>query len=127
MQLWRRQARGAVDEAHLAATLLPPTAQDIPDTAHWRSVRDRVEQAGGSLERVSAIAPTEETADATRRTASSLRGLFFALDSNRLLRDGAVQPTPEQLLEADSAIRAREGELAGALAHLDRLITPPQT
>jgi hypothetical protein len=125
LQAWRQHSESALDAAHLAANLLPRSGQDVPDLAHWQDVRERVEQAAQALERSSATSPTEEGALAATTAAETLRGLFFALDSDRLLRDGAVAPTTEQLVQADAVTRARRTDLDNALARLELLIRPP--
>jgi hypothetical protein len=125
LQAWRQHSESALDAARLAANLLPRSGQDVPDLAHWQDVRERVEQAAQALERSSASAPTEEGALAATTAAETLRGLFFALDSDRLLRDGAVAPTTEQLVQADAVTRARRTDLDNALARLEFLIRPP--
>ena len=56
--------------------------------------------------------------------AEALRGLVFALEADRLLRDGAQAPGPEQLAQADATCRARVSDLDIALSRLDRLVNP---
>ena len=56
------------------------------------------------------------------RTAEALRGLVFALEASRLLRDAAVTPTAEQLIEADAATRERRADVDAALNELESLI-----
>jgi hypothetical protein len=124
---WRSGAESALDSAKLARTLLPAAGQDIPDAAHWQAVHERVEAAAQSLEQSSNRAPTPEGAVAARTAADKLRGLWFALESNRLLREGAPPPTPEQLAQADTVTRARSSELDAALTDLDHVVRPPQT
>jgi hypothetical protein len=125
LQAWRRDSESALDAALLALNLLPPSGQDVPDPAHWQAVRAQVEQAAQALERSSVSAPTEEGGRAATTTAETLRGLFFALDSDRLLRDGAIPPTPEQLVQADAVTRARRADVEHALAQLEYLVRPP--
>ena len=47
-----------------------------------------------------------------------MRGLAFAVEADRLLRQGTSAPTGTQLAEADEARRARNSELNAALARL---------
>ena len=124
-QAWRRDSESALDAALLALNLLPRSGQDLPDAAHWQAVRAQVEQAAQALDRSSVSAPTEEGGRAATTTAETLRGLFFALDSDRLLRDGAVPPTTEQLVQADAVTRARRADVENALAQLEYLVRPP--
>jgi hypothetical protein len=123
---WRHDTESSLDSAHLARTLLPAAGQDVPDPAHWQAVHERVEQAAQSLDQSGTRAPTPEGAVAARTAADKLRGLWFALESDRLLREGAQPPTPEQLAQADTVTRARGSELDAALADLDRVVRPPQ-
>jgi hypothetical protein len=123
---WRSGTESALDSAHLARTLLPAAGQDVPDAAHWQAVHERVEAAAVSLDQASTSAPTPEGAVAAHTAADKLRGLWFALESDRLLREGATPPTPEQLAQADTVTRARGSELDAALADLDRVVRPPQ-
>ena len=124
---WRSGAESALDSANLARTLLPAAGQDVPDSAHWQAVHERVETAAQSLDQSAGRAPTPEGAQASRTAADKLRGLWFALESDRLLREGTTPPTPEQLAQADTVTRARGSELDTALADLERIVRPPQT
>ena len=124
---WRSGAESALDSANLARTLLPGRGQDVPDSAHWQAVHERVETAAQSLDQSAGRAPTPEGAQASRTAADKLRGLWFALESDRLLREGTTPPTPEQLAQADTVTRARGSELDTALADLERIVRPPQT
>jgi len=90
-------------------------------------VHERVETAAQSLDQSAGRAPTPEGAQASRTAADKLRGLWFALESDRLLREGTTPPTPEQLAQADTVTRARGSELDTALADLERIVRPPQT
>jgi len=121
---WRRDTIGVLDGARLARDLLPASGSAIVDTGHWRSVRERVELAAQGLDRAGAAAPSNEDASAARTTAEALRGVVFALEADRLLRDGAQAPSPEQLGQADAAYRARAAELDTALGRLDGLVNP---
>jgi hypothetical protein len=119
---WREQSAAAVDMAHLAFNLLPASAQDIPDAAHWASVRRSVEEAADGLDRAAASAPTDAGAQSTRRGAEALRGVVFAVESERLLRAASPPPTAEQLFESDAVARSRRSDAAVALRALDRLV-----
>ena len=121
---WRHATVGALDGARLARDLLPGSGSDIPDPARWQEVRDRVDQAAASLEAAAAAAPAPEGADAARATSRALRNLVFALEADRLLRDGTRVPTPDQLAQADATSRARRAELDAGLSRLDRLVHP---
>jgi hypothetical protein len=121
---WRRDTIGALDGARLARDLLPASGRDIPDVDRWQSVRDRVEQAAQALDRAGTVAPIADGATVARSTAAALRNLVFALEADRLLRDGTRAPTPDQLAQADATCRSRTAELDDGLARLDRLVRP---
>jgi hypothetical protein len=125
-ELWRNETVNALDATRLAVNLLPASGVNIPDVAHWQSVRDRVEQAARALEHSSAIAPDDEGREAARRAAEALRGLVFALEADRLLRDGVQPPTPEQLADADATTRTRRTELEVALRRLEAMVRPQE-
>jgi hypothetical protein len=124
MKGWRHETTYVLDEAQLAQSLLPRPGDDVADSAHWHSVRERVDQVAQSLDRASASAPTMEGSSATRAAADALRGVVFALEADHLLRDGTRAPTPDQLAEADATARARRADLAAALEQLERLVKP---
>ena len=121
---WRRQTAGVLDGARLARELLPASGRDIPDPVRWQVVRDQVEAAAVDLERAAASAPAPDAAGAAGTTADALRNLVFALEADRLLRDGTRPPTPEALAQADATCRARAAELDAGLARLDALVHP---
>ena len=56
------------------------------------------------------------------RRPSSLRGLAFAIEADRLLRHGTSAPSGVQLAQADEARRARAAEMNTALARLSARI-----
>ena len=122
---WRSGAESALDSARLARTLLPAAGQELPDPAHWQAVHERVEAAAQSLDQSATRAPTPEGGAAARTAADKLRGLWFALESDRLLREGTPPPTPEQLAQADTVTRARSAEVDAALTQLDHIVRPP--
>jgi hypothetical protein len=121
---WQSESVGALDGARLARGLLPASGSEIIDATHWRSVRERVEQSAQSLDRAGAAAPSARDAGFARTTAEALRGLVFALEADRLLRDGAQAPSPEQLGQADATTRARTADLDTALDRLDGVVNP---
>jgi hypothetical protein len=121
---WRSEAAGALDAARLAQDLLPPTGQEIGDSEHWASVQGRAAAAAQTLDTLAANAPADDARRAAAGAAAAMRGLVFALDSDRLLRDGTQPPTGAQLADADAATRARSSELRQALAGLDAIVHP---
>ena len=122
IRAWQQESGPAVDSAHLTLSLLPASGQDIADRAQWQSVRQRVEEAAQLLDRASSRAPTEQGARAASRSAETLRGLGFALESNLLLREASVAPTGQQLADADATARQRRYDAEAALAELDRAV-----
>ena len=129
IEAWQADSRPALDSAHLTLSLLPASGQDIADRAQWNSVRQRVEEAAQLLDRAAARAPTQEGVRAASRSAETLRGLGFALESNVLLREASVAPTAQQLADADVTTRQRRLDAEAALAEMDRLVgrTPAAT
>ena len=75
-----------------------------------------MEKAAVALERVARSAPDPQAAGMATEAAGALRGLAFAVEADRLLRQGASAPTGVQLAQADEARRARNSELSAALA-----------
>ncbi len=125
LDAWRRRARPALSDAHLAReALLSPSATS--DDAELRSaVAVQAEKAAGALEQAATSAPDPAAGGSATTAAGALRGLAFAIEADRLLRNGAAAPTGAQLAEADQARRDRDAELQGALARLQAHVTPP--
>jgi hypothetical protein len=123
---WRRDTAPMLDAATMARALLPASGEEISDDAHWRDVRDQVEQVSATLVAAGAKAPDAATTSAMLDTAAALRGSVFALEAQRLLYDGIRPPTAEQLADAAAATRARTSDADAALAHLGHLVRPPQ-
>jgi hypothetical protein len=122
---WRRRALPAVSDARLAReALLSPSA--VSDDAELRAaVAVQVERASTALEHAGSTAPDPAAGGSATTAAGALRGLAFAIEADRLLRNGAGAPTGTQLAQADQARRDRDGELQGALARLQAHVTPP--
>jgi hypothetical protein len=122
---WRRRALPAVSDARLAReALLSPSA--VSDDAELRSaVAVQVERASTALDHAGSTAPDPAAGGSATTAAGALRGLAFAIEADRLLRNGAGAPTGTQLAQADQARRDRDGELQGALARLQAHVTPP--
>jgi len=124
---WRRRALPALTDARLAReALLSPSA--VADDAELRgAVAVQVEKASTALEHAGATAPDPAAGGSATTAAGALRGLAFAIEADRLLRNGAAAPTGTQLAEADQARRDRDAELQGALARLQTHVAPPTT
>jgi len=122
---WRRRTLPAVSDARLAReALLSPSA--VSDDAELRAaVALQVERASTALEQAGSTAPDPAAGGSATTAAGALRGLAFAIEADRLLRNGAAAPTGTQLAQADQARRDRDGELQGALARLQTHVAPP--
>ena len=115
---WRGSVLPAVVDARLAReSLLSGNAKsDNPELRG--SVDIQVDRAAQALEHATRYAPNEQAQNATDAVAGSLRGLAFAIEADRLLRQGAGSPSGMQLAEADEARRSRLSELDTALARI---------
>jgi hypothetical protein len=115
---WRRTVQPALDDARLAReSLLSANAVSV-DPQIRGAVEVQVDRAARALEQTAMAAPDEVAQQITGSVATALRGLAFAVEADRLLRQGAAAPTGVQLAQADEARRSRLAELDGALARL---------
>ena len=120
---WSRAARPALQQASSARELLlEPEARSTPEGRE--SVDAQVDRASQALDQVMTSAPDDASRLAASTTASSLRGLMFAVEAERLLRSGGQSPTADQLAQADEAHRARSRELDAALDRLGSQVGP---
>jgi hypothetical protein len=117
---WRADAARTYDNAVLVRSMLDDEARpgEREDPTHRATVRDRVEGVAASLDRLAANAPDDSARQSAANAAESLRGLAFAREAERLLREAPTAPTGDQLATADQTRRARAGELDAALAAL---------
>jgi hypothetical protein len=125
LDAWRRRALPALGDARLAReALLSPSART--DDAELRgAVSVQAERAAVALDQAGSTAPDPAAGGSATTAAGALRGLAFAIEADRLLRNGAAAPTGVQLAQADEARRDRDAELQGALARLQNHVTPP--
>jgi hypothetical protein len=122
---WRRLVVPALSDAQLARESLQ-SGNAVSDDPQMRvSVEVQVERAAVALERAVPGAPDPQAGGLATVAASALRGLAFAIEADRLLRQGTTAPTGVQLAQADEARRARTSELNSALADLSRRIGSP--
>jgi len=121
---WRVGARSTLEQAQLSRQLLASDVTGPSDPARHAQVRVQVEAAADSLSAVAGQAPTEEARQAASTSAESLRGLLFAVEADRLLRDGTQVPTADQLAQADAALRHRSAEVGQAFDALNTQIGP---
>jgi hypothetical protein len=119
---WRRAVVPALSDAQLAReSLLSGNA--LSDDAELRgAVSVQAERAAVALEQAATSAPDPQAASTASGAAGALRGLAFAIEADRLLRQGTSAPTGIQLAQADEARRARTAELNTALARLSARI-----
>ncbi len=118
-------ASSALEQAELARELLVSEGLTAADTAHRESIRLQAQRAAETLDRAAATSLDEgDRADAAA-AAEALRALTFALEAERLLRDGAHPPTGEQLAQADEARRMATRNLDVALARLEQRVGRP--
>lgn len=124
-EAWKRRALPALTDARLAReALLSPSA--VAEDAELRgAVAVQVERASTALEHAGSTAPDPAAGGSATTAAGALRGLAFAIEADRLLRNGAAAPTGAQLAQADQARRDRDGELQSALARLQGHVAPP--
>jgi len=122
---WRRRALPAVSDARLAReALLSPSA--VSDDSELRAaIAVQVERASTALDQAGSTATDPAAGGSATTAAGALRGLAFAIEADRLLRNGAAAPTGTQLAQADQARRDRDAELQGALARLQAHVAPP--
>ena len=127
-EAWKAEARNVLGDAELARDMLEGEARpgQDEDPARRATVRNNVENVGASLDRLASIAPTKEDAASATAVAKSLRGYAFALEAERLLRDGPNAPTGDQLASADQARRTREADLDRALGALRARVVEPE-
>ena len=115
---WQETTRPAVRDAQIARDNVLSGNALSADAELRTSVSLQVDKASRVLESAAAQAPDPELADVSRAVATNLRGLAFAIEAERLLRQGAVPPTGEQLAQADEARRSRTAELNQSLAQV---------
>jgi hypothetical protein len=122
---WRKMVVPAVSDAQLARESLLSDNALSEDPELRGAIGGQAERAARTLDQAAANAPDPDAESLTNSAASSLRGLAFAVEADRLLRQGTTAPTGAQLAAADEAKRARTAELNGALHRLSERIEPP--
>ena len=120
---WTAAARPALQEVASVRDLLQDPATRAT-TEGRESVDSQVSRAEATLDQLMTTAPDDVSRIATSTTASSLRGLLFAVEAERLLNSGDSPPTADQLVDADEAHRTRSRDLDAALHRLSALIDP---
>jgi len=121
---WHRAVVPALSDAQLARVSLLSGNAESEDPQVRGAVAVQVEKAAVALERTVASAPDPDAGAMATTVAGALRGLAFAIEADRLLRQGTSPPSGLQLAQADDARRARTNELNTALARLSARISP---
>jgi flagellar basal body-associated protein FliL len=125
---WHRVVVPALSDAQLARDAVLSDNAMSSDPGLRGAVEVQVDRAATALERVARSAPDPDASALATEAATALRGLAFAVEADRLLRQGASAPTGVQLAQADEARRSRYSELSGALASLStRIGSPPHS
>jgi hypothetical protein len=119
---WRRVVVPALSDAQLARESLLSGNALSADAELRGAVSVQAERAAVALEHAATSAPDPQAASTASAAAGALRGLAFAIEADRLLRQGSSAPTGIQLAQADEARRARHAELNTALARLSARI-----
>lgn len=119
---WRRVVVPALSDAQLARESLLSGNALSADAELRGAVSVQAERAAAALDHAASTAPDPQAAATASGAAGALRGLAFAIEADRLLRQGSSAPTGIQLAQADEARRARQAELNTALARLSARI-----
>jgi hypothetical protein len=119
---WRRVVVPALSDAQLARESLLSGNALSADVELRGAVSVQAERAAVALDHAANAAPDPQAGSMASGAAGALRGLAFAVEADRLLRQGSSAPTGIQLAQADEARRARQAELNTALARLSARI-----
>jgi hypothetical protein len=119
---WRRVVVPALSDAQLARESLLSGNALSADAELRGAVSVQAERAAVALDHAANAAPDPQAGSTASGAAGALRGLAFAIEADRLLRQGSSAPTGMQLAQADEARRARQAELNTALARLSARI-----
>jgi Zn-dependent oligopeptidase len=123
---WKNAAASALRDADLTRDMLADEARpgEAEDVRRVAAVRDAVERVASQFDRLATTAPNDETRQNSIALAASLRGYFFALESEQMLHDAPTTPTADQLATADATKRARAAELGAAVAAIRAYVAP---
>lgn len=122
---WRDRARASVADAKVARDLLTG-AVGTTDATRLAEVRQQADTTAAALEALGSSAPTDSSGAAATSVAQALRSYGFALEAERLLRDGATPPSAAELEQADATRRGHAQSLDNAIAQLDAIAGPAQ-
>jgi len=123
---WKNAAASALRDADLTRDMLADEARpgEAEDARRVTAVRDAVERVASQFDQLATSAPNDEARRNSIAVATSLRGYFFALESEQMLHDAPTTPTADQLATADAAKRARAAELGAAVAAIRAYVAP---
>jgi hypothetical protein len=123
---WKNAAASALRDADLTRDMLADEARpgEAEDPRRVAAVRDAVERVASQFDRLATTAPNDETRQNSIALAASLRGYFFAMESEQMLHDAPTTPTADQLATADATKRARAAELGAAVAAIRAYVAP---
>jgi hypothetical protein len=119
---WRAAVAPAFQRAVVTRDVLV-NSEDLRDPATRRALEQQVQEVAGRLETLGASAPSVDDRRVAATAGDALRGLYFALEAQQLLREGAA-PTAEQLQRADRTRLEQEDALDHALASLESRVSP---
>jgi hypothetical protein len=111
---WRVKASPLTTEARQAKGMLLDPAS-ATDAGHRAAVEREVGTTLGALDRLAAEAPDAPARLAARELSEALRGLSFAVEANRLVRDPSHTPTTEELVQADASVASHTRRLDAAI------------
>jgi len=123
---WKNAAASALRDADLTRDMLADEARpgEAEDARRVTAVRDAVERVASQFDQLATSAPNDEARRNSIAVATSLRGYFFALESEQMLHAAPTTPTADQLATADAAKRARAAELGAAVAAIRAYVAP---
>jgi len=123
---WKNAAASSLRDADLTRDMLADEARpgQAEDARRVTAVRDAVERVAGQFDRLATNAPNDEMRRSTIAVATSIRGYFFALQSEQMLHNAPTTPTADQLATADATKRARAAELDAAVSAIRAYVVP---
>ena len=123
---WKNAAASALRDADLTRDMLADEARpgEAEDARRLTAVRDAVERVASQFDQLATSSPNDEMRRSSTAVATSLRGYFFALESEQMLHHAPTTPTADQLATADATKRARAAELGAAVAAIRAYVAP---
>jgi hypothetical protein len=123
---WKNAAASALRDANLTRDMLAGEAPsgDAEAATRLTAVRDAVERVASHFDQLATSSPNDEMRRNSIGVATSLRGYYFAVESEQMLHDAPTTPTADQLATADAAKRAGAAELDAAVAAIRAYVAP---